>query len=385
MIPYDVWAEIDLSAVAHNVRALKGALASGTRLMAVVKADGYGHGSVAVARQALDAGADCLAVARIGEALELRYAGIQAPILIFGHTPPALTRKLLENDLTQTVSSFSDAEALSARAAGSGNRLRVHINIDTGMGRLGVLGMPPEGANGFSDAAAEVAAICGLQGLAAEGIYTHFATADSADKSDTRGQLELFEQILSRLRRLGIVFSLRHAANSAAAMDLPETHLDMVRPGISIYGHYPSQETESCGMELTPAMTVRARIVHLKQVGPGFRVSYGWTEQTRENTLIATVPIGYADGFFRLLSSRGYMRVRGYRAPVIGRVCMDHTMLDVGHIPGVACGDAALVFGRDADGDLPVESVAGTLDTINYEVLSRISSRIPRVYIKGGR
>ncbi|MCF8029150.1 MAG: alanine racemase [Desulfobacteraceae bacterium] len=385
MVPYDVWAEIDLSAVAHNVRALKGALSSGTRLMAVVKADGYGHGAVAVARQALAAGADCLAVARIGEALELRYAGIKGPILIFGHTPPALTRKLLEYDLTQTVSSFTDAEAFSARSADTGARLRVHINIDTGMGRLGVLGMPPDGANGFSDAVAEVAAICGLQGLAAEGIYTHFATADSADKSDTRGQLELFEQILSRLRDLGVVFSVRHAANSAAAMEMPETHLDMVRPGISIYGHYPSQETECCGVELTPAMTVRARIVHLKRVGPGFRVSYGWTEQTMENTLIATVPIGYADGFFRLLSSRGFMRVRGYRAPVIGRVCMDHTMLDVGHVPGVACGDAALVFGRDADGDLPVESVAGTLDTINYEVLSRISSRIPRVYIKGGR
>ncbi|MFP3979828.1 MAG: alanine racemase [Desulfobacterales bacterium] len=384
MIPYDVWAEIDLSAVAHNVRALKGALSSATRLMAVVKADGYGHGAVAVARQVLAEGADCLAVARIGEALELRYAGIQSQILIFGHTPPGLTRKLLEHDLIQTVSSFTDAEAFSVRAAAAGARLRVHINIDTGMGRLGVLGVPPDGANGFSDAADEVAAICGLQGLAAEGIYTHFATADSADKSDARGQFAIFEQILSRLRRQGIVFSVRHAANSAAAMEMPETHLDMIRPGISIYGHYPSQETEGCGVSLTPAMTVRARIVHLKRVGPGFKVSYGWTAQTMENTLIATVPIGYADGFFRLLSSRGFMRVRGYRAQVIGRVCMDHTMLDVGHIPGVACGDAALVFGRDADGDLPVESVAGTLDTINYEVLSRISSRIPRVYIKGG-
>ncbi len=385
MIPYDVWAEIDLQAVRQNVRNLKAALSPGVRLMAVVKADGYGHGAVAVARQVLAAGADCLAVARIGEALELRYAGIQTPILIFGHTQPALTRKLLEYDLTQTVSSFRDAEAFSVRSFAAGARLRVHINIDTGMGRLGVLGMPPGGANGFSDGVAEIAAICGLQGLAAEGIYTHFATADRADKSDTRGQLELFEQILSRLRDMGVVFSVRHAANSASAMEMPETHLDMVRPGISIYGHYPSQETEGCGVELIPAMTVRARIVHLKRVGPGFRVSYGWTEQTMENTLIATVPIGYADGFFRLLSSRGYMRVRGYRAPVIGRVCMDHTMLDVGHIPGVACGDAALVFGRDADGDLPVESVADTLDTINYEVLSRISSRIPRVYIKGGR
>lgn len=379
-MPYDVWAEVDLSAVARNLKNFKTVLRPGTRVMAVVKADGYGHGAVRVAIAALDAGADCLAVARIGEAVELRHAGIKCPILIFGHTVPLLTSKLIQYDLTQTVSSVRDARLLSDSAKEAGSRLKVHVKIDTGMGRLGVLCMPLQGGSGIDDAADEIETICGLEGLEVEGVYTHFATADGGDKTSANRQFEMFKEVVSELRSRGCDFALKHAANSAAALDMPDTQLDMVRLGIGIYGHYPSADIENRSIELVPAMSVKARIVHLKEVGPGFKVSYGWTAQTKKRTTIATVAVGYADGFFRLLSSSGFMLVRGCRAPVLGRICMDHTMLDVGHVPGVACGDAALVFGRDQWGEIPVEDLAGLLGTINYEVLSRISSRISRIY-----
>ncbi|MFP3998785.1 MAG: alanine racemase [Desulfobacterales bacterium] len=382
MVPYDIWAEIDLAAVEQNVRNLREALSPGTKLMAVVKADGYGHGAVPVASSALAAGADCLAVARMGEAIELRHAGIKCPILIFGHVVPGLASKLLDYNLTQTVSSFKYARELSDLASAEGATLRVHVNIDTGMGRLGVMGAAGESRWNSAGAVDEIEAICGLKGLAVQGVYTHFATADEREKTNARAQFKLFERILSVLRQRGIVFEFRHAANSAAALDMPETHMDMVRLGISIYGHYPSEETKNRHVKLVPAMTVRARIVHLKEVGPGFKVSYGWTGQTRDKTIIATVAAGYADGFSRLFSSSGFMLVRGCRAPVIGRVCMDNVMLDVGHVPNVACGDAALVFGRDEKGEIPVETLAGMLGTINYEILSGISSRVPRIYHK---
>ncbi|MFW6052831.1 MAG: alanine racemase [Desulfosalsimonas sp.] len=380
LVPYDVWAEIDLAAVEQNVRNLKTALATGTRLMAVVKADGYGHGAVPVARSAIDAGADSLAVARLGEAVELRHAGIKCPILIFGHTPPGLASKLLAYNLIQTVTSFKYANELSGRASAEGRRLCVHVNIDTGMGRLGILATGGEHEKGFNDTADEIEAVCGLKGLAVEGAYTHFATADEKDKTNAGRQFDLFKQILFRLRQRGITFDTVHTANSAAALDMPETHLDMVRLGISIYGHYPSDGIENRRIKLVPAMTVKARIVHLKQVGPGFKVSYGWTGQTRKKTVIATVAAGYADGISRLLSSSGYMLIRGMKAPIIGRICMDHVMLDAGRISNVKCGDAALVFGRDAGGEIPVEVIARRLNTINYEVLSGISCRVPRIF-----
>ncbi|MCF8027633.1 MAG: alanine racemase [Desulfobacteraceae bacterium] len=383
MIPYDVWAEIDLAAIAQNIRNLRAGLTNNARLMAVVKANAYGHGAVPVARQAMAAGADCLAVARLAEALELRYAGISCPVLIFGHTPPEMAGKLMDFDLIQTVYAYADARDLDLRAQADGRTIRVHVKIDTGMGRLGVAGWPDSSRDACGDAAEEVAAICGLSGLRAEGVYTHFATADSPDPAGTRRQLEVFLQILSALDRRGITFSVRHAANSAAAINIPETHLDMVRPGISIYGCYPSREAEQSGIHLVPAMSLRARIVHLKSVDPGFSVSYGWTEQTRKKTVIATVPIGYADGYDRHFSSRGQMLLRGFPAPVIGRVCMDHTMIDVGAVPDPARGEPVLIFGRDGRGTLAVDYLAHTLGTIHYEVLSRISARIPRIYKSG--
>jgi alanine racemase len=381
LIPYDIWAEIDLAAVSHNIASLKALSKSNVRLMAVVKADAYGHGAVRVARQALAAGADCLAVARLGEAVELRHAGIAAQILIFGHTRPEMAGKLIAYDLLQTVSSYADASALGIMSEAAGRPLRVHVKVDTGMGRLGISGSMYGGQSRFSGAADEIEAICKLPGICAEGIYTHFATADSDDPSGVKKQLEIFEDIIDRLKFRGVNFLVRHAANSAAAIRFPETRFDMIRPGISIYGCHPWQKAAGETLSLKPAMSLRARIVHLKTVGPGFKVSYGWTGQTRMKTIIATVPVGYADGFSRRFSSSGIMQVRGYQVPVIGRVCMDHTMLDVGSVPEVSCGDTALVFGRDEYGQLSVSRLADMLGTIDYEVLSGISSRIPRIYI----
>ncbi len=382
MIPYDVWAEIDLKAISDNIKGLRGLLTEKTRLMAVVKADAYGHGAVEVAAAAVEAGASVLGVARLGEAAELRHAGIDVPVLIFGYTSPAAAPKLVEYDLIQSVCSYAAAAALSARAEAMGRRIKVHINIDTGMGRLGFVAGPNVSSpvGGFGDPVEEIKAICRLKGLAAEGIYTHFATADDADKTVARQQFERFSNMLSRLAEAGIELPLRHAANSAAIIDMPETHLDMVRAGISIYGHYPSPRVACHRVGLTPAMTVKSRIVFLKKVGPGFKVSYGWTAETEKATTIATVAVGYADGFSRLLSAAGRMTLGGRTVPVIGRICMDNTMVDVGRIPDVRVGDAATLFGNPDEGAIAAEELADALGTIHYEVLTMVSGRAQRIY-----
>ena len=380
----DVWAEIDLSAVAHNIGRLKSLLAPGVRFMAVVKANAYGHGLLPVARQALAAGADCLGVARLAEAVALREGGISAPILIFGYTPPASAGELTAHRLVQTIYSYEIAEKMAAAAQKRNTWLPVHVNLDTGMGRLGIVGgiRRSPGAAPEPDPAAveEIKAVSRLPGLSVEGIYTHFATADEADQTLAAGQLKLFQDLKAALAAEGLGPFVRHAANSAALIAMPESRMDMVRAGIAVYGLAPSAAFPIEAMDLRPAMTLKARVIHLKKVGAGFPVSYGATEQTRQPTTIATVSIGYADGYSRLFSSRGRMRVRGQFAPVIGRVCMDQTMLDVGAVPGVALGDEVVVFGRDESGTLPVSEVAEALDTISYEVVSGVSDRVARVY-----
>jgi len=379
-----VWAEVDLQAIAHNVRALRQITNPGARLMAVVKANAYGHGVVEVTRQALENGAEALGVARLKEGLELRTAGFDAPILIFGYTAPALAKKLVEFDLTQTVWSYQNAEALSA-AVPSGKPIKVHLKVDSGMGRLGLLPdcrrLSVLGTSSAKSALQEVESIARLAGLRLEGVYTHFASADSADKSYAVKQFEIFMAFLDELRKAGIDIPVRHAANSAAIIDLPETHLDLVRPGISIYGLYPSDEVDKRRILLKPAMMLKSRVVHLKKVPAGFKVSYGMTYETKAPTTIASVPVGYADGFSRLLSSRGQMLVGGQRAPVVGRVCMDQTMLDVGHVPDVKIEDEVVVFGRQGDAFISVDEIAASLNTINYEIVSALTARIPIIYL----
>ena len=350
------------------------------RLMVAVKANAYGHGIIEVARQVLRSGADALGVARIDEGVRIREAGIDAPILVFGYSPPSEAIRLYEFDLIQTVYSYETARALADTASSLGIKNNVHLKVDTGMGRLGLL---PDSrrATPADSAVEEVKSIAGLSGLKLEGIFTHFATADWSDKSYAKQQFQIFVKFLDQLHQSGVKFSVRHAANSGAIIDMPQTHLDMVRAGISIYGLYPSDEIDKSRIKLLPAMSLKAKIIHLKKVPAGFNVSYGITHETKKPTTIATIPIGYGDGFNRLMSSKGHMLVHGQRAPIIGRVCMDLTMIDVGHIPEVEIEDEAVVFGRQGYAFISADEIAGFTDTINYEVVTRISNRVPRVYL----
>ena len=380
-----IWAEIDLKNIAHNVAELRRITQPEARLMAVVKANGYGHGAIEVAQCALQNGAETLGVARIEEGIRIREAGIKAPILIFGYTLPDRAADLLKYELTACIYTAASARKLSSTAASLGKKVKVHLKVDTGMGRLGQLPQNFKSDNSTAiaaDAIGETLAIAGLEGLELEGICTHFASADSADKSYAEKQLNLFKDYLKHLRKAGLNPPVRHAANSAALIDMPQSHFDMVRPGIAIYGLYPSDEVRKKKLALKPAMALKARIIHLKKVPAGFKVSYGSTHETREPTTIATVPVGYADGLSRLLSSRGQMLVHGQRVPIIGRVCMDLTMLDVGSIENVQLGDEVVVFGQQGNKTLSVDEMAALLNTINYEIVSTITARVPRVYLE---
>ncbi len=377
-------AVIDLYAVAGNVTALRGITDRNARLMAVVKADAYGHGSVEISKTALANGADALGVARIEEGRVLRKAGILAPILVFGYIPKTDLHDLIEYDITATAYSVENARDMSEAATELGRNIRVHVKVDTGMGRLGYLPdakqYPAERGERLDTIVDDIVSIDKMSGLCLEGIYTHFATADNSDKRFANEQFNLFKNLLSRLKKTGLEIPLKHAANSGAIIDMPETHLDMVRAGISIYGLYPSGDTDRRHISLLPAMTLKTGIIHLKKVPANFKVSYGCTYETQSPTVIATVPVGYADGYSRQLSNRGQMLVSGRRAPVVGRVCMDLTMLDVGHIPEVSLYDEVVVFGKQGDASLSVDEIADSLSTINYEIVTSVSERIHREY-----
>jgi len=374
-----IWAEIDLNAIAHNVREIRRITDPKAGLMVAVKANAYGHGIIEVARQALKSGADALGVARINEGIRLRKAGIDAPVLVFGYTVPSEAARLYEFDLIQTVYSYETARMISDTASSLDIKINIHLKIDTGMGRLGLL---PDSrrATPADSAVEEVKSIAGLSNLKLEGIFTHFATADWSDKSYAEKQFQIFLNFLDQLHKAGIKFSVKHAANSGAIIDMPKTHLDMVRAGISIYGLYPSDEIDKSRIKLLPAMSLKVRIIHLKKVPAGFMVSYGITHETKNPTTIATIPAGYGDGLSRLMSSNGYMLVHGQRAPIIGRVCMDLIMIDVGHIPEAKIEDEVVVFGRQGSASISADEIARLTDTINYEVVTRISDRVPRVY-----
>jgi alanine racemase len=382
-----IWAEVDLGAIAHNVRELRRRAHPQARVMAVVKANGYGHGALEVARTALASGAEWLGVARLAEGIHLRENGFDAPILVFGHTLPADAGLLVDFDLRQSVTSLDAAGAYSAAACARGRRIKSHLKLDTGMGRLGLVPAALSGSSSSPDAAGaelirEATAIAKLPGIDAEGVFTHFAAADSADLSSAKRQLEIFREVLERLRSAGLEFPIRHAANSAGVIALPDAHLDLVRPGIAVYGLNPSDEIDLQGVDLRPAMTLKARVIQVKRVPPGFSVSYGMTHRTPQPTTIATVPAGYADGVNRSLSNRGQMLVHGQRVPIVGRVCMDLTMLDVGAAPGVQVGDEVVIFGSQGHAGIPADEVARALGTINYEIVCAVSGRVPRIYLQ---
>lgn len=370
---YPVWAEINLGAIAHNTAELSRLCRPGAGLMAVVKANAYGHGMLEVSRIALGAGATWLGVARVDEGVSLRRAGFDCPVLVLGYTPDEALRDVVDYSLAQTVYSPGGAEELSRQAGLAGKRVAVHIKIDTGMGRLGF-----RPGDNLVD---EILRCARLPNLEPQGVFTHFAMADAADDTYTRYQFATFLEILDQLARRGLEFPVRHCANSAALIQHPETRLDLVRAGISLYGLPPSPEVNLAGVSLQPAMSLKARVAHIKPVEQGARISYGCTYAAPGPTVIVTVPAGYADGYSRLLSSRGSVLVQGQRAPIVGRVCMDQCMADVGHIAGVAPGDEVVLLGRQGGEEISADEIAGLMGTINYEVLCMVSYRVPRLYV----
>jgi len=364
------WAEVDLAAVRGNIRRIAARLGAGTRVCAVVKADGYGHGAIAVARAALESGADTLAVAIVNEAVELRAAGFGCPILVMGPAEACDSARIVGHGLDATVYDLSAARALSDAAVSSSSSARIHLKVDTGMRRVGC---EPE------EAASLAAAIAALPAVRLAGVYSHFATADADDLGFAHEQLARFGTALAAIEAAGVDPGVRHMANSAAALRMPEAGLDMVRLGIAMYGQKPSAD-RAWEVELAPAMSLRTRVSMVKDVAAGESVSYGRRFYTSRKSRIATLPLGYADGWPRSLSGRASVLVRGTRAPIVGSVCMDQCMIDVTDIPGVSRGDEVLLFGG---AELPADEIAAALGTINYEVTCMVGKRVPRVYLGG--
>lgn len=369
------WAEVDLEAIIHNMQEIRRIVQPTAEIMAVLKANGYGHGAVEVAQVVLNSGATRLGVATLGEALKLRAEGIEAPILILGYTPEEQVETAIDSEITQTVFSARMAGFISRAAVKKGRLAAIHLKIDTGMGRIGFL----PGAESIK----EIQEIAAMPGLYLEGIFTHFAMADQGDKTFSREQWRKFSTMISDLEAAGIHFPIKHAANSAAIIDLPETHLDMVRAGIIIYGLYPSQEVAREKIKLRPAMSLKAQVAYVKKLPPGASVSYGRRFVAEEEVVIASLPMGYADGFPRALSNQAEVLIRGQRVRVAGTVCMDQFMVDATCVPGVQAGDEAVIIGVQGGEEITVEEVAERLQTINYEVVCMLSERIPRRYLGG--
>lgn len=370
-----VWAEVNLDYIKENMQEIK-KLTKDKKIISVVKADAYGHGAVDVAPALLEAGADKLAVAVITEALELREAGIDAEIMILGYTPLTFSEKIITEDIEQTVYSLEYARILSREALKLNTKAKIHLAIDTGMGRIGFL---PE--EDFED----ILKVCNLPGLDVVGVFTHFSTADEGDKNYSYMQFEKFKSICDRIESQGIHIPLKHSSNSAAIMDLNETYLDAVRPGIIMYGYYPSSEVQIEKLKLKPALTLKTNIVHLKKLDKDMYISYGRAFKTeREETKIATLPIGYADGYTRLLNGKAKVIIRGQLAPVVGNICMDQCMVDVTDIVGVELGDEVILIGEENGVKFNADDMARLIGTINYEIICMLKNRVPRIYLKNG-
>jgi len=371
------WAEVSLDNLESNYRAIRELLPSGCRFMGMVKSDAYGHGALPVARALSRLGADYLGVACLDEALELRRGEITLPILILGGTDPRYVPELLEHGLTQAVYDLEMARILSEEARKAGGELVVHLKADTGMSRLGFL-CDEEHLAVSAEAMAEAYR---LPGLRAEGIFTHFADSDE-DEDYTALQFTRFLDLLDKLEKDGCTFAIRHCANSGATLRFPFAHLDMVRPGIALYGYYPGPDMEEL-CPLRPVMSLFTKVASVKTLPAGTSVSYGRTHTLTEVRRLAVVSIGYGDGFFRGYSNRFSVELRGKTAPILGRVCMDLCMVDVTDIPDVQVGDAALVYGGGKESAQSVERGAALMNTVSYELLCALSKRIPRMYLEG--
>ena len=365
--------KIDLDAIASNMDAIREK--AGAPVMAVVKADAYGHGAVQVARLLQDKCA-FFCVSSILEAMELRQAGLSTPILILGHTPADAFPTAIREGIRPTIYRMEDALALSKAAQFLELPARFHFAVDTGMSRIGFQ---------VNEEDADVCArIANLPGLFAEGLFSHFATADCADLSRAEQQAERFAEFDGMLRRRGVKVPIRHLNNSAGLMNFA-TPYEMVRSGIITYGMYPSDEVDPGLLALRPALQWLSRVTHVKTLPAGREISYGGTYVTKADTVVATIPVGYADGYRRNLSGKFYVLIHGQKAPILGRICMDQMMVDVTHIPGVQVGDRVTLVGIDGEEAITMEQISAQADSFNYEFVCGISRRVPRLYVQGGK
>lgn len=377
------WAEINLDAIKNNILEIKKILKPDTKILGVVKADAYGHGFLEVSKVLIENGADSLGVAFIDEAIQLRDCGIDKPILILGHTPKEYSNILVERDIIPSVFNTELAKSISEEAVKQNKTAKIHIKIDTGMTRIGFLYNDDEKIKNRT--IEQIKEISALKNIEIDGMFTHFASADEEDMSYTDLQFSRFTELAKRLEDIGINIPTKHVCNSAATIQCPDMQLDMVRPGIILYGLYPSDEVDKTKLNLIPAMQFKACITHIKDIEKGTCISYGRTFTAERDMKIATIPIGYADGFSRLLSNNIEVLVGGKKSKLVGRICMDQCMIDITNVNNVNVGDEVVIFGSQGDEVLPVDNISNAIGTINYEMLCIIGKRIPRVYTQKGK
>lgn len=370
------WAEVGFDKLAHNYHALRGLAPAGTKYLGLVKADAYGHGAVPVAKKLEELGADYLGVACLDEAIEVREAGVKTPILILGCTSSIYAAELVKYNITQACYDLEYAKELSAGAQKAGGTITVHIQCDTGMTRLGFMCHEET----MEKSASEIIEAVKLPGLKAEGIFTHFSDSDGSEEY-TMLQFGRFQDIIQRVRDLGYEFEIRHCANSAATLLYPATYLDMIRPGIVQFGHFPDAKMDHALCDLVPVLELKSRVATVRDVPANTPVSYGRTNTLTRPSRLAVIPVGYGDGFCRGFSNKLTVLINGKKLPIVGRICMDMCMVDVTDAPDVKEGDVAILYGSDGTNDQPVEAGAEIMNTISYELLCVLTKRIPRIYL----
>ena len=370
------WAEVDFDKLAHNYHALRGLAPAGTKYLGLVKADAYGHGAVPVAKKLEELGADYLGVACLDEAIEVREAGVKTPILILGCTSSIYAAELVKYNITQACYDLEYAKELSAGAQKAGGIITLHIQCDTGMTRLGFMCHEDT----MEKSASEIIEAVKLPGLKAEGIFTHFSDSDGSEEY-TMLQFGRFQDIIQRVRDLGYEFEIRHCANSAATLLYPATYLDMIRPGIVQFGHFPDAKMDHALCDLVPVLELKSRVATVRDVPANTPVSYGRTNTLTRPSRLAVIPVGYGDGFCRGFSNKLTVLINGKKLPIVGRICMDMCMVDVTDAPDVKEGDVAILYGSDGTNDQPVEAGAEIMNTISYELLCVLTKRIPRIYL----
>jgi alanine racemase len=368
-----VWAEINLDNLAHNMRETRRVTNTNTKITAVIKADGYGHGAVCIGKTLLENGADRFAVATLSEAIQLRAFFPDVEIMVLGYTPENLAIELIKNNIIQTIYTLEQASEFSKIAIELNQKLTIHIKLDTGMNRLGMLCC--------DETIDSILKMSKLEGLFIEGIFTHFAMADEINKEFTRQQVEKYNYIVNTLEKRALNIPIKHVSNSAAIIDMPEYNFDMVRAGIMLYGLYPSSYVNHNAVNLKEVMCLKAKVSQVKEIEAGCGVSYGLKYKTEKKSQIATLPIGYADGFTRMLTGKAKVMINGSKVPIIGNICMDQCIIEVSGLD-VNIGDEVVLFGGNDSEGISIDSVANLLNTINYEVVCMVDKRVPRVYIK---